>query len=81
MDEADILGKLSQLAADHFDIPGLELSRESVAGDVAGWDSLAHIQFVIEVERSFGIRFKSSEISGFQNVGQLASRIQALLAA
>lgn len=75
-----ILTRLSEVAADHFDVPGVVLTRESTAGDVKGWDSLAHIQFIMQVEKAFAIRFKSSEVSGFADVGQLADRIQLRLA-
>lgn len=76
VDEAQILVRLSEVAADHFDVPGVVLTRESTAADVEGWDSLAHIQFIMQIEKAFGIRFKSSEISGFADVGQLADRIK-----
>lgn len=81
MDSADILARLSEIAADHFDQPGLELRRDTTADQVPGWDSLAHIQFLMEVERAFRVRFKSSEVSSFADVGQLADRIQSRLAA
>lgn len=80
MDDAQVLVRLSEVAADHFDVPGLNLTRQSTASDVEGWDSLAHIQFLMQVERAFGIKFKSSEVSGFNDVGQLADRIQLRLA-
>lgn len=80
VDDAQILVRLSEVAADHFDVPGINLTRESTAADVEGWDSLAHIQFIMQVERAFGIRFKSSEVSGFDNVGQLADRIKLRMA-
>ena len=80
MDDAQVLVRLSEVAADHFDAPGIILSRESTAADVQGWDSLAHIQFIMQIEKAFGIRFKSSEISGFDDVGQLADRIKLRMA-
>lgn len=80
MDTADVLARLSEIAADHFDLPGLALGRETTADQVPGWDSLAHIQFLMEVERAFGVRFKSSEVSSFADVGHLADRIQSRLA-
>lgn len=79
MDNAAILERLSETAAEHFDSPGLQLTAETVAADVPGWDSLAHIQFLMEVENAFKIRFKSSEVGGFANVGQLVDRIQMKL--
>lgn len=80
VEEAQILVRLSEVAADHFDVPGVNLTRESTAADVEGWDSLAHIQFIMQIEKAFGIRFKSSEISGFDDVGQLADRIKLRMA-
>lgn len=80
VEEAQILVRLSEVAADHFDVPGVNLKRESTAADVEGWDSLAHIQFIMQIEKAFGIRFKSSEISGFDDVGQLADRIKLRMA-
>lgn len=81
MESDAILARLSDIAGEHFDQPGLTLTRESTAGDVPGWDSLAHIQFLMQVERAFKIRFKSSEVSSFADVGQMADRIQTRLGA
>ncbi len=80
MEKADILVKLSDIAAEHFGNPNLQLTSDTVADDVPGWDSIAHIQFLLEIERAMNIRFKSSEAGSFANVGQLADKIQAKLA-
>lgn len=79
MDDTEILRRVTSVAAQHFNQPGLILTRDTVAGDVAGWDSLAHIQFLMEIENALRVRFKSSEVSGFANVGQLIDRIAAKL--
>ena len=79
MESVDILTQLSEIAADHFDLPELALTRETTAADVPGWDSLAHIQFLMQIENRFSIRFKASEVSSFADVGQLADRISSRL--
>lgn len=79
MAETEILRRLNDIAVQHFNNPGLVLTRDTVASDVKGWDSLAHIQFLMEIEGAFKVRFKSSEVSAFANVGQLADRIAAKL--
>lgn len=79
MESNEILARLSEIAADHFDLPGLRLTAETTAGDVPGWDSLAHIQLLMMIENAFGVRFKASEVSSFANVGQLADRIHTRL--
>lgn len=79
MPEIEILQRLSDIAALHFSSADLVLTRDTVATDVEGWDSLAHIQFLMEIESAFKVRFKSSEASSFTNVGQLADRIATKL--
>lgn len=79
MGNGAILDRLSATAAEHFNNPDLKLAPDTVAADVPGWDSLAHIQFLMEIENAFKIRFKSSEVSSFANVGQLVERIETKL--
>ncbi|MBU3891027.1 acyl carrier protein [Methylosinus sporium] len=74
-DVNDILFKLSGIAAEHFGVAGLQLRESTTAADVPGWDSIAHIQLMLRVEEEFGIRFKTVEIGGVQNVGELARRV------
>lgn len=76
---SDIIGKISAIAADHFNSPGLILQPSTTAADVDGWDSIAHIQFMMRLEEELGIRFKTAEISSVRNVGELATRIAAHL--
>lgn len=75
MDNDTILRTINETAVSFFGNPSLQLTRDTTAADVDGWDSLAHIQFLMELENAFGVRFKSSEVSAFANVGQLADRI------
>ena len=49
------------------------------AQDVPGWDSLAHIRFVLEVERGFKVKFATSEIAKFSNIGELAEMVEKKL--
>jgi acyl carrier protein len=54
----------------------VELRPETTAGDVDGWDSVAHVMLVLATERKFGIRFESSEIANAANVGEFVSLIE-----
>jgi acyl carrier protein len=80
MDETEILSRISDVASEHFNIPGLRLKRETVADDVHGWSSLTHIQLLLRIEETFGVRFRASEIGALANVGQLVDRVGAKLA-
>jgi acyl carrier protein len=76
---SDTIVKISALAADHFNSPGLVLEPTTTAADIKGWDSFAHIQFMMRIEDEFGFRFKTAEITGVRNVGELVERIVAHL--
>jgi acyl carrier protein len=49
------------------------------AQDVTGWDSIAHIRFVLEVERGFKVKFATTEIAKFGNIGELAEMVEKKL--
>jgi acyl carrier protein len=72
---AELIDRISGIAADHFGQPGLSLTRATTAADVDGWDSIAHIQLMMRLEEEFGIRFKTAEVSAVKNVGELIDRI------
>ena len=67
-----IWDKLTGIIRDTFDDAGLAIRPETTAKDVEGWDSLAHIQLMVAVEKAFGIRFNTGELAGLTNVGELA---------
>ncbi|GEL48904.1 acyl carrier protein [Cellulomonas hominis] len=57
--------------------PDLQLTDTTTAGDVEGWDSLAHISILFSLESAFGIRFADTEMGSIQNVGELVRLIEA----
>ena len=63
-----------------FDDEELELSDDTVAADVDGWDSLNHVKLVVAIEQAFGVKFSNREIGGWENVGDvrrsLASKLE-----
>jgi len=76
-DRATILAKVSEVAAGVLDHPGLALEEGTSARDVAGWDSLSHVQIVIGVERAFGIRMTATEVAQLTNAGSLVDAVLA----
>ena len=63
--------RLQRIARDVFDDERLVLSDATVADDVAGWDSLAHVNFMFSIEREFGVQFSEDEFVGFRDIGHL----------
>ncbi len=65
------LGTLSEVFRHGFEDDELTVTRETKAADIESLDSLMHVSLILAVERKFGIRFPSSEVSSLMNVGML----------
>ena len=72
-----ILSELTAILREVLDDPELVLSAETSAADIPGWDSMAHIALVVEVECRLGIRFQAAEIEALRQVGDLVALIEA----
>ena len=75
MDRGEILVQLNKIFIDAIDNEEIQLTNNSTAKDVDGWDSLTHIQLVVAIEKHFKIRFTSKEIQSWKNVGELINNI------
>ena len=75
MTHAEILERLNGIVGDVLAIENLSLEPATTVGDVEGWDSLTHVQIIVAIERAFNIRFRTGEMAGLANVGELVARI------
>lgn len=48
-----------------------DLQDETFAYNVPGWDSLSHVIVLAEIEREYGVRFKTVEVLRLKNLGDL----------
>ena len=71
-----LLSSLESIFRDVFDNPQLQVTSETTAKDVPGWDSLTNINLVFAVEREFRIKFALGEIQDLNNVGEMVLLIQ-----
>ena len=74
--DATVLEKVSEIVADVLDCSGMILTPATTASQVDGWDSVAHVQIVVAIEKAFGFRFRTGEMSALGNLGALVRRIQ-----
>jgi acyl carrier protein len=79
MNSEQVYEKLSGIMRKVFKDEGLVAQPAMTATDVKGWDSLAHIRLVLEVERGFRVKFATAEIGRFGNIGELANMIEQKL--
>lgn len=79
MTKAEITKSLEKLVGEILEVDELSLTPETTADDVPGWDSVAHVNILVTVESTFGVRFDASEISNLSSVGVLVDMIDAKL--
>jgi acyl carrier protein len=75
MDRETVRSELQGVFRDLFADESIELSERSSAADIQGWDSLNNVRILVMVEKTFSIRFSSSEITGLANIRELINVI------
>jgi acyl carrier protein len=73
----EIMSALNAVFCEVFEDDGLSITRDTSAADIDGWDSLTHVTLILHVEKAFGVRFSSSEVSGLETAGDLEALIAA----
>jgi acyl carrier protein len=76
MDRQKIKLRLSTIFQDLFDDESIQVRDEMTAADVDGWDSLAHINLIVAVEKEFKIKLTTAEVRSLNNAGDFISLIQ-----
>ena len=75
MDKHSIIAELTPIFRDILDLTDLNLTPESSALNVEGWDSLAHVNLVVAIEKNYKLKFALGELQGLKNVGEMADLI------
>lgn len=81
MSREDILSKVRTAFIAVLEHENFQLSDETTANDVDGWESITHMMIVTEVEKTFNIKFKLMDLMNMNNVGDLLNCIESELQA
>jgi acyl carrier protein len=73
----DIRSEVQDVFRSLFEDDDIVIDDDTTAADIEGWDSLNNVKLMIQIERKFGFRFKTVEIAGLKNVGELLAIIQS----
>ncbi len=76
----DVHGKMTQVFRRVFDNEKLTLRDETTAQNIPDWDSLTHINLIIEIEDEFALKFTVEDITGLKNVGEMVQMVDRKLA-
>ena len=75
--EVEIYQALTDIFHELFLRDDIVLAPEMTAKDVDGWDSYKQIEILLAVEEKYGIKFRTKELDGLANVGDLARTVLA----
>jgi len=71
-----LLERVRQVAAEIFNLPLDEVRPESSPDTLEPWDSLQHLNLLLELEQSFRMRFSPEEIAGMRTIQNIADTIE-----
>ncbi|GHS86389.1 acyl carrier protein [Synergistales bacterium] len=77
MTRQEIFSALNEVFRDVFDDEDLAVGETTTASDVEGWDSFAHVNLILSVERRFDMKFTMVEVTDMKNVGAMADILSA----
>lgn len=75
MDNTEILNQVQEIFQEQLDDENIVITNETTSEDVDDWDSLTHIMLIVAIEKQFNIKFTSTEIVSWKNVGEMINCI------
>jgi acyl carrier protein len=77
----DIQLELQAVIRAVFDNDELAISEATKATDIDGWDSMAHVNLIIAIEKRFGVRFSGADLASMRGSGRTIGHLIDLIAA
>jgi acyl carrier protein len=71
----EIVAQVNEIFKEVLENDKINIQESTTGDDIEEWDSLTHLQLVVAIEKHFKIRFTSSEIINFNNVGEMCDGI------
>jgi acyl carrier protein len=80
MTTEQIYTELTRVFRDVLRAENLVIGPTTVAEDVKGWDSAAHVNLILAIEMELNVVFNTGEIDEMRTVGDLVDAIERKLA-
>jgi acyl carrier protein len=78
--KVEILEELTFILRDLLADESVSLQMNTVRSDIKNWDSFNYIAFMVAVEAHCKVKFKTSDIEEFPDVGAIVNKIVELKA-
>lgn len=79
MDRQEIVKVLYKSFETVLEHTNYELTDETTAQDVDGWESITHMMIIAEIEKELDIKFKLMDLMNMNNIGDLINVISSEL--
>jgi acyl carrier protein len=73
-----ILDKVRRVVTRTFPTATTNITAETALETLAGWDSLGHINLMMEMEREFAVRFSTENLSESKTVGGICELLHQM---
>lgn len=77
MVDADV--SVREIIGSMFDVSPDSITRETVAADVDGWDSLGHVTLMMMIERRLNVVLGEDDTGDLADVGALIDKVSSQL--
>jgi acyl carrier protein len=68
--------RVRQTIANVWNVPADEIPEDADAMSLAGWDSLRHLELMLELEMSFGVRIPAEEVPELTSIGAIEEALR-----
>jgi acyl carrier protein len=77
----DIVGNVRAIIAETFNVASSDITDDTVADDVNGWDSLGHTVLMVRLQKKLRVAIPEHVAANVQTVGELIEALRRLSAA
>jgi acyl carrier protein len=77
----DIVGKVRAIIAETFNMASSDITDDTVADDVNGWDSLGHTVLMVRLQKKLRVAIPEHVAANVKTVGELIEALRRLSAA
>jgi acyl carrier protein len=74
-----VAAQICEIAADIFGVPLESVGLDSSPETLEAWDSLQHLNLLLELEAGFNVKFTARETSQMTSIRDIAELIQSKL--